>query len=59
LELFCKFYERNKKTKKKKKEEEKNMKLDPGNHSSPRPEQAHGPATPHPEPVPSLLSFRH
>jgi hypothetical protein len=33
------------------------MKLDPGNHSSPRPERAHGPATPRPEPVssPSLL----
>jgi hypothetical protein len=56
LEHFCKFYERNKKTEKKKKEEEKNMKLDPGNHSSPRPERAHGPAMPHPEPVPSVLS---
>jgi hypothetical protein len=29
------------------------MKLDPGNHSSPRPERAHGLATPRPEPVPS------
>jgi hypothetical protein len=44
------------KQKKKRRKRKKNMKLDPGNTSSPRPERAHGPSFQNPNryPLPSL-----
>jgi hypothetical protein len=56
LNIKCKSYKRiGKQKKKKRKKEEKKYKEAVGKPSGPKPEEAHGPFTPHPEPVPAFL----
>jgi hypothetical protein len=58
LNIKCKSYKRIGKQKKKKRKKEKGRKKykeAAGKLSGPKPEEAHGPFTPHPEPVPAFL----